>query len=292
MTVTWKFDVEEGPQTIFSYGGLFLANDEILEKIRLLGFNELELFDVDETSHILIEVEADERDPRLKQVLDLLKSVGMEPSPHRFVPGRESNRQFAVLRRRKYEELDFEAAELLRIVPTKTLAKPKGSENGVPVVWVKSGNRGVPLFGKIGYNFESVVNETVRDQLEEQSFVGLGFEELKYARKKKPPNRLFRIRSDFLMPRCLTPRQDEMGQSDPTNTRDAHWDDGCFPAELEFERVKVDAMGKWDFALTKEAVGRQQHDFHYNEVVISRRVWRYLSEREELQCEFVPVRLV
>lgn len=136
---------------------------------------------------------------------------------------------------------------------------------------------------------EFAISEGFKRELEGQSFVGLGFEEIEWADPENARGRFWLARSCVTMPPTLTP---VAKLSQLQEMYDYAETDGGRPARLVYRRSEFEQLGRFDFGVTRERLGtRGRPRVAEYRHIISQRFRRHL-ESQGYQLSLTPLALV
>lgn len=316
-TETWEIPIEYSVKAEPSYGsGVMVRDLAIFLRIAAL------VDPVKATSRVTegcwVRLIGRPEEPRMNEVLGLLKEAGFSLWDRLVVPVALRHTHFAVLRQREYTKAEIEASKFLRLGAGYGCAEAGQhfEPGGTPwehdpkwAVWIAPNRTKKVRLGVVSGIPFFIASHDFRKALETEGLANLDFEELRYillpadeATLRMPPvevqpskvkTRLWALRSKELMPPCLLPRVTIDGAiSDGTDRSERLWDDaGAVPPELAFKKSEVEGMGDFDIALTREWVGTRDV-LYYPEIIISQKFRSVLRKHKIPGCTYTPVRLV
>ncbi len=284
---------------IFKKGGRYschpqLSEDHFYELSRWVKDENL-LFDSPSSmtdSEIIISF--DEECQKLPELLNRFESYGLKPVPRMLLLGADSDTEFAYKINRKFEKSDylkseyfdfcwggvndhFPQDELLNIKSIKSLSK------GWATIFAT----------KFGF-FPLLCNDEGREILSSCEFKGIEFKEMPFDNPLKAKGRFYAVQSNIKMPECLLP----VGiGTEGLNGLKVYLDGPYEPPILQFARKDIEAIGDFDFACTREMVGRDYeingrlvHGFPHR-IIVSVRFLEFIKSMK-IKHEATPVVLV
>jgi hypothetical protein len=199
---------------------------------------------------------------------------------------------------RHYDKKEHDRFEFLSLRPDKLAWIAEFAENrdGVHVLKATARLKNKLVFGNVEHTRVFYANEEGRAHLDHQKLNGIAWEPVVFDHSEKAAKELFRLRSSIMMPKCLTPivdgRNIDITTLPEAEVHSRDWyDRGYRPPEMSFRRSDVEALGKFDVALTQEVVGGSPRWYH-PEVIVSQRFRQVLLKMKNTSVGFNPVHLV
>ncbi|MBE0544598.1 MAG: hypothetical protein IH623_24935 [Verrucomicrobia bacterium] len=162
-------------------------------------------------------------------------------------------------------------------------------------------------YGNLGTLPAYAMTTRLKELLEREGMKGFRPRPVLFDKPGKAAKELWQPWSDVVMPRCLLPLVDNLGEpttqdglEDPIEYKDrpryagraVHYDAGPYiPEELCYSAAEVAAFGEFDIAIARERVGNAK-GVAFRPLIISQR-FRQVLKREKLPgMQYKPVRLL
>jgi len=231
----------------------------------------------------------------VKNVLKILKDeINMIPSLHSLVPRAEIENAFNLRKSRDYTKGDLDSAELLRLTFTRVEIGyfDHQTDKEQYVVRAERRQKNTREFGCLFPSHAFAFAEPLKSKLEAEGLIGPEFKPVIIEPMHKAKKPLWNLTSKVVLPPCLLPLQQNDGEPFRGDLdKGCHYDEGGYtPVELRFNRSAVEALGKFDVAVTVERTG--SHGNHaFRQVVVSQRFREVITKLKVSGVNYVPVHL-
>ncbi len=193
---------------------------------------------------------------------------------------------YQVSGRRIFEGEDFARAEFFHLETPDWISQDYTVTDGGGLRVPQPSITGLEIGGVGGLRLP-VVRESLKHQMEAESFEGLTFQHVEISECGKPAEPLWKLESNRSMPRVLNRLVDAYGgEFDPSKHGCCVPDDDYHPWLLRFPEVAVRAMGSFDAALTSDRFG-----IPLDHILIVSRPFRDWCNRRKLKLTWYPVAL-
>lgn len=250
--------------------------------------------------------------PNLPEVLRIIKAeTGRIPIPHRIMRRNgEHTKYFFVRVIRKYEERDVRDLPYVGVHCSREIVDSRDPIQTDDERFLVKANKRLKArwdFGSLWALPGYAMTTRLRDILEQQGMKGFHPRPLLYDHPEKAVKELWQPWSSIMMPRCLLPLVDNVGEptnpdglEDPIEYTDrpryagkgVHYDAGPYiPEELCYSAVEVAELGEFDLAIARERVGNAK-SVAFRPLIISQRARRVLKKEKLPGMQYTPVRLL
>lgn len=261
-------------------------------------------------AYLTVEVPLDH--PGLPETLRLIKDeTGRIPCPHGIMRNSsESTKFFNVSVIREYEEKDSRHLPFAVIRCHRMIAETAHRIQTDDEHYIAKADRRLKArweFGSLGYLPAYAMNTRLKDVLVQQQMKGFHPRVVLFDKPEKAIKELWQPWSDVVMPRCLLPLKNNIGEpttpdnlAHPIEYTDRIRDPGrgvhycCGPyreTELCYSATEVVELGDFDIALTQERVGGTK-GVAFRELIVSQRFRQVLRREKLCGMEYQPVRLL
>jgi hypothetical protein len=236
------------------------------------------------------EVSLDTGDPVLSSVMAELQNLDLAPYFARrpWYGHLGNDRLFLVTKAHHFASVDFEAAPFLEMSGVHQTGVHKHLHYESPIL-VRLKSR-IPPIGWVEGESGPICTQTIKDAMEAEGFVGFIFTSVTVEADRQPPEPLWEIWSDRLMPPMRCPLVDDDGNA----VVNGDCSNGCYTAEVEqppiyvYAPEDIAAMAGVDAALTLEDFGPKAKLCEMRRLLVSQR-FRQWALKRKLKLEYVPV---
>lgn len=251
-------------------------------------------------------------DPTLVPVLRIIKDeTGRIPIPHRIMRHNgEHLRYFYVRVFREYDEKDVRELPYVVVHCRKEIGDLRDPIQTEDEHYLAETNKRLKArweYGSLRFLPAYAMTTRLKERFEREGMRGFRPQPVLFDKPEKAAKELWQPWSDVVMPRCLLPLVDNVGEpttpdglEDPIEYTDrprypgrgVHYDAGPYiPEELCYSTAEVAELGEFDIAIASERVGNAKR-VAFRPLVISQR-FRQVLKREKLPgMQYNPVRLL
>lgn len=250
--------------------------------------------------------------PALPEVLQLIKEeTGRIPIPHRITRRNgEHLKYFYVRVFREYDEKDVGDLPHVVVHCRKEIGDLRDPIQTDDEHYLAKANKRLTArwdYGSLRFLPAYAMTTRLKEVLEREGIKGLRPRPVLFDKPEKAAKELWQPWSDVMMPRCLLPLVDNLGEpttpdglDDPIEYTDrprysgrgVHYDAGPYvPEELCYSAAEVARLGEFDIAIAHERVGNTRR-VAFRPLIISQR-FRHVLKKEKLPgLQYNPVRLL
>lgn len=293
-SVSCKLNIEFSPKPGENRGGWVCANSQSLRMAcEELGYSAKPM---SQGEYHLCEIDEEEGSDKLDAVRDVLIRAGLKEVKSTIIPKPNRRDSFAFRCIRKFSKRDLDQAEFLRL-NVMGLSKIADFSQTTAEGYVLKANKRLKnnlVFGWLDIIIVPYVSEKGREQMERESFTGIHFKPAIFDEPEKAVKHLYELTSTQTMPPCLLPIKNDDGEivAEDWKYGARIWDDGGYVLPiLKYHREKVETMGAFDIAKTRELTGHNPRHYRY-QYIVSQRFRQHLEAMKVRSVDFVPVELV
>ncbi len=222
-----------------------------------------------------------------QEVFDFLAHHGKKPRWTHYPSIRETESIFQLSGERIFDENDYQSARYIEMCPKKRIAGEGCFEDDCRL-WVRAGS--VYFKVKLGTYpcglFLPAVDEAMMQKLEEQKFSNLLFRPIEIRGESPRGKKLWQLWSDVVLPPVIDELIDTGGLAfDPAKSTSCVVQDLYLPMLCRYHRSDIDALGSFDFALTREHWGA---GYRAPKLFVAKHVYQWFHSQGVLEA-FIPM---
>lgn len=246
----------------------------------------------------------------LPEALRIIRDqTGRVPIPHRIPRGTgEPARYFYVRVFREYEEKDVRHLPYVVVHCRREIGDfLDQTQDERYVAEANSRLKACSEYGSLRFHPAYAMSTKLKELLERERMKGFHPRPVLFDKPDKVAKELWQPWSDVVMPRCLLPLVDNVGEpttldtlADPTEYTDrprdpgrgVHYEGGPYiPEELCYGRAEVLQLGEFDIAIARERVGNFKRGA-FRPLIISQRFRQVLKKEKLPGMQYNPIKLL
>lgn len=249
--------------------------------------------------------------PKLPEVLRIIRDeTGRIPIPHRIMRHNGENMKYFYVRVfREYEERDVRDLPYVVVHCKRRIGDSRDPLQTDDEQYLAKANNRLKAhwkYGSLGFHTAYAMSRRLKELLEQEPMRGFLPHLVLFDKPEKAAKELWQPWSEVVMPPCLLPLVDNLGEpttsdglADPIEYTDrprypgrgVHYEGGPYiPEELCYSATEVAALGEFDVAIARERVGNFKRGA-FRPLIISQRFRKVLKQEKLSGMQYNPVRL-